>query len=520
MFYDTIKFIGTVVTRHPVPDFPESDPDPIHHFSMRDRRSTKDLTSYIHPSQDLVLKQIPHCESNPHTTAFQTPPRTGDAHSCLGTSTLPENSCNSPLPDSCRACASKRPPTSRTSKTPQDREHSILVSELGELAVSKKRTSRNTRRNSFKLAFDAWAGGKSQPLAFPIPQRTKIPRKKSNLPRLSASSRQSREKQSKATTSSSLPSRIDKVDEGRRNDTTVSLNRFGWPISRPSPVVPPLASSAEKRPSFPPASTITSSSSRNSFPSLADIDTTFETLDMLTRRAGRVTNMNDQEDSRNLEHVNLSGSFVLQSTSCCDIRSYDTDEPPLPALVLTFPTPEPPTLSKFQAQPEFALSVTAPSGGGSVNLTVPTFPRCTHCGFGFGLDFHDLQVPYASKPCRFCEPQWMACKMWYDAPSPSSRPVPDGGSVAIEEEGRVAGVDEYGRLKGKAMEDVEGYSRFSNVIIKDKSRKRRTSTIWRRFSRLFGSHARVTRRESSVGRTRRWTGLDFRWAGRSMLRGS
>ncbi|KAJ7070611.1 hypothetical protein C8F01DRAFT_386407 [Mycena amicta] len=216
----------------------------------------------------------------------------------------------------------------------------------------------------------------------------------------------------------------------------------------------------------------------------------------------------DEDDPRNFEHVNLSGSFILQSTSCCDIKSQNEDIQPLPALVLTFPTPEPPTLSRFAASSGFQRD--------TINLTVPNLPRCSHCGFGFALDFHNLEVPQKHKPCRFCEPQWLACKTWYEGEKIMQSAESREHSAALKLTGddrRALGpevVDEHGQVHEKPTEIHakavgEGYSRFSNVIIKDKSASR-AITVWRKVARLFASQARTERKESSERGRRRWWG--------------
>ncbi|KAJ6623094.1 hypothetical protein B0H10DRAFT_2011154 [Mycena sp. CBHHK59/15] len=132
------------------------------------------------------------------------------------------------------------------------------------------------------------------------------------------------------------------------------------------------------------------------------------------------------EGEINFDHMNLSGSFVLQSISCRDMRGRDSatgeDESTLPALVLTFPTPEQPKSPVLAQQPPLPVHKVgaAAASGDSIpsrcdqrpsSLAVPALPHCTHCGFGFGLDFHNLETPLSNNPCRFCEPQWLACEI-------------------------------------------------------------------------------------------------------------
>lgn len=232
----------------------------------------------------------------------------------------------------------------------------------------------------------------------------------------------------------------------------------------------------------------------------------------------------------------------------------------MPALVLTFPTPEPPKSPVFAPQSPFTVhkfvAASAPddstSAGGdqrASNLAVPTLPRCTDCGFGFGLDFHDLKAPLSSKPCRFCEPQWLACKMWYQARGNSLRepcavrpaesnassraivgklglPVGSHRGLGLDAMDEMAELDnKQARVHMKAV--GEGYSRFSNVIIKDKTRttKRTAATVWKKVTRLFGSQERTVYKYSShldvdnlrAEPERRRKGLVFRWIGPSAL---
>lgn len=232
----------------------------------------------------------------------------------------------------------------------------------------------------------------------------------------------------------------------------------------------------------------------------------------------------------------------------------------VPALVLTFPTPEPPKTPVFAPQSPFTVHkfVAAAASGDLTSagpeqrfskLAVPALPRCTHCGFGFGLDFHDLEAPLSSNPCRLCEPQWLACKMWYQATGASLRepcavrPAESNASsraivgrlglpVGSHRGLGVAVVDEIGQLNEGQAEVYrkavgEGYSRFSNVIIKDRTRTKRTAAaVWQKVTRrLFGTQETADGHSRHVDNLaaepeRRRKGLDLRWAGPSALVGS
>ncbi|KAJ7508665.1 hypothetical protein B0H11DRAFT_1966137 [Mycena galericulata] len=258
-------------------------------------------------------------------------------------------------------------------------------------------------------------------------------------------------------------------------------------------------------------------------------------------------------DSRNFDHMNLSGSFVHQSTSCRDLavegRDHVADEDEtVPAVVLTFPTPEPLispvfapqspfTVHKFVAAAGLGDSTSANCNQRTNNLAVPALPRCTHCGFGFGFDFHDLEAPLSRNPCRLCEPQWLACKMWYQTRGNrlrepcAMRPAESNASsrAIVGELGlpigshRGLGTDEMGRLdtgqaaSAHANGTREGYSTFSNVFIKDATRTKRTTaaTVWKKVTRLFGTQERTADKclghldvDNLRGRQRK--GLDLR----------
>ncbi|KAJ7109770.1 hypothetical protein C8R44DRAFT_262568 [Mycena epipterygia] len=140
----------------------------------------------------------------------------------------------------------------------------------------------------------------------------------------------------------SARSRASRRVDGRDSDarTSVSVNRFGWPLTssrrsgKGSCSTVSVAARAEasavndcrpprSRPSFevdlsPIIEDI------HSFPSLGNVHSSFDSFSMLPDQS--ITNGGYQEqgyqdhDSRNFDHMNLSGSFVLQSTSCRDIR--------------------------------------------------------------------------------------------------------------------------------------------------------------------------------------------------------
>ncbi|CAK5264395.1 unnamed protein product, partial [Mycena citricolor] len=46
MLENTLRFLTAVVKPKPTFTIPPSDPDPVHNFSMRDRNSSKNLSSY------------------------------------------------------------------------------------------------------------------------------------------------------------------------------------------------------------------------------------------------------------------------------------------------------------------------------------------------------------------------------------------------------------------------------------------------------------------------------------------
>ncbi|KAJ7708397.1 hypothetical protein B0H14DRAFT_3024635, partial [Mycena olivaceomarginata] len=326
----------------------------------------------------------------------------------------------------------------------------------------------------------------------------------------------------------------------RRSDgSVVSVNRFGWLLSssgsRKSGKGSYSAESVATRPGMSAVTVNDTTPPRpraffevvglspiiedaQSFPSFGDLNCSFDTFSVVgggnfDRKVTPNGRYREQEqayqdsDSRNFDHMNPSGSFVLQSTSCRDLSSAcypeTAEEESVPALFLTFPTPEPPKSPVFIPQSPFTVhkfvAAMAPGPSASAEciaqLAVPALPRCTHCGFGFGLDLDDLEAPLSSNPCRFCEPQWLACKMWYQArgnrlrepcavrpaESNASRraivgklglPVGSHRGLAL---GTGTGVDEMGQMDDKQAAagrgaEGSGYSRFSNVIIKDRTR--------------------------------------------------
>ncbi|KIY43417.1 hypothetical protein FISHEDRAFT_78283 [Fistulina hepatica ATCC 64428] len=116
------------------------------------------------------------------------------------------------------------------------------------------------------------------------------------------------------------------------------------------------------------------------------------------------------------------------------IRDFEDEDDALqgehcvPALTLTFPTPEVPHSPVFAPQlPLFVgqqhITVAPLSSPTSVVVpdfvpAPPTLPRCTHCGFGFGMDMlvsstSVATTPYA-EPCAVCAPDWYACRNWYE----------------------------------------------------------------------------------------------------------
>ncbi|KAJ7269294.1 hypothetical protein B0H12DRAFT_31264 [Mycena haematopus] len=332
----------------------------------------------------------------------------------------------------------------------------------------------------------------------------------------------------------------------RSDGSIVSVNRFGWPSSS-SHKSGKGSTSTESVAPRPEASTVANCTSlprpRASFEvelspiiedpqSLSSFGSNFDASSMFGGNTDHnITNGRHQEqryqdnDSRNFDHMNLSGSFVLQSTSCRDLSkvcySQTNGEESAPALVLTFPTPEPPKSPIFAPQSPFAVhkfvaamtpSVSTSSGGDQCisHLAVPTLPRCTHCGFGFGLDLHDLEAPLSRNPCRFCEPQWLACKMWYQArgnrlrepcavrpaeSNASSRAIVGklGLPVGSHRGLGLEAVDEFGQTANKQVQvnARTQHPRFSNVTIKDQTTKRTAATVWKKVTKLFGTQERA-----------------------------
>ncbi|KAF7307291.1 hypothetical protein MIND_00523100 [Mycena indigotica] len=550
MLHDTILFLGTIVM--PTPDFaiPPSDSDPIHHFSTRDRRSTSNLTTRkqiyhevgsIFPvssnackrkhethHKEYLLLQLPSsrvvgsCIPSKFNSNASCPcilfRKSGEAalallasasyrvESSLGHRREPAT-LTTPIKYKTLA-ALKQPPSGRN--TGRRNRDEMLVSELGELSSRKTKLRLDTKsktKGKIKAALDIWSRRRSTPVTAKLAD-AKIETSMSSLELKIKVPRTKR--QDAGSSLLSLPSRGDRPNiAGQPRRNTLPGNGLGSPQSRPNGALPVKTRSVAMAPESGPeknGSVVRHPAPRppvsfevdlspiiedvQSFPSLVDIDCTFEGLHMIDSKSERIPVQEPQieDDSRNLDHVNLSSSFVLQSASLVDLQSHNEDNQSLPALVLTFPTPEPPSLSKF--------SPTNSQQGGA-NLSVPTFPRCTHCGFGFGLDFHDLEVPYASKPCRLCEPQWLACKPWYQTNDKASTATYEESTAqvnATSDDRRVVGpkaADEHGQLRVKPTEVPtqqagEGYARFSNVIINDKTNTTKTSKLWTKLTRFFG----------------------------------
>ncbi|KAJ6520266.1 hypothetical protein C8R45DRAFT_54813 [Mycena sanguinolenta] len=333
----------------------------------------------------------------------------------------------------------------------------------------------------------------------------------------------------------------DKKVAGRRlkrsDGSIVSVNRSGWPSS--SSHQSGKGSSTESVVARPEESALANYSlpprPRASFEvglspiiedpqSLPSFSLDFDASSMFGGDCDRnVTNGREQDnDSRNFDHMNLSGSFVLQSTSCVDISKVcdsEANEESIPALVLTFPTPEPPKSPIFAPQSPFTAhefvaamgpSVSAGSDQCTNHLAVPALPRCTRCGFGFGLDLDDLEAPLSSNPCRLCESQWLECKIWYQVRSnrlrePAVVRPPESNASSRATAGKLGlpvgshkglgfgAIDEFGQASSKQVQvnatTAQRYPRFSNVTIKDQTRttKRTATTAWKKVARLFGA---------------------------------
>ncbi|KAK7007024.1 hypothetical protein R3P38DRAFT_3282198 [Favolaschia claudopus] len=465
-----------------------------------------------------------------------------------------------------------RPPSS--SRSHRDVDRSMAVSEMGEISFRAgprpvPTISSSTREkqpakpptkvgsySKFKTSLKTWASSRLEtvhprrPTSLPA-KFEKQPKKAVNPRRQSLRPLKNESQTAKADDSFLFMSSNEGKNTGtrrlRRSDRSIVLvNRFGWPLSasptsqretsdsvpaRSGPVAKNFTSPARSRasfevdlspiledvPAFPTHSDLNSNSDPFSISSNIDENTTRN-----NRGQGYL-----EEDSRNFEHMNLSGSFILQSTSCHDINKactgklHEKESPP--ALVLTFPTPEPPTSPVFEPQlsPFAVINFSAPTAsshhiqyGGSHLLAVPTIPRCTHCGFGFGLDLHDLEMPMKSIPCRFCEPQWLACKTWRETGgnnrgnalqptgnnSNGRRPMDTGDKLGLpigshrstRRRSTLPVADELGQIEMGNMQTsrTEGHSKFSNVIVKDCTRtsSHRVAMVWKKIARLFGTH--------------------------------
>ncbi|KAF7347460.1 hypothetical protein MVEN_01502000 [Mycena venus] len=597
---------NTVVKIKPEFTFPPSDPDPLHHFSTRNRCFVNNFSSYTSINSLASSKRLPVGTGTPRK------PSNKDRACCcachdpvpaspaIQTSTPVQGSTKRTrfeevgahfhvvciiymlLPIRALLSIEGNPPfmtglrPSEKSSLPfanlnlrflrgvkgYDVERSIAVSEMGELSIRVGPVKVETRTGTYsriKASFKSWSTP-SQAARLKRPTRPQPKVKKSvgskeaidaHRPKGVLAQPMAGCTTEKAADSSflSMSGRAEKT-VGRRlrrvDGSIVSANRFGWVLgssrksgkgsySMKSVAARPEANAATNCITSPPrprASLINLSpimEDVHSFPSVGDLNSNFDTFSMLggdpdqNTTDGRYQDEEYQDgDSRNFDHMNLSGSFVLQSTSWRDIsrarHSETNGEESVPALVLTFPTPEPPKSPVFAPQspfmvhkfaPAMALGTSASSstGGGQQisRLAVPALPRCTHCGFGFGLDLDDLEMPLNSNPCRFCETQWLACKMWYQAKGSSSllepcpvRPAESSASsrAIVGKLGLPIGnhrglgldaADELGQLNTKVAEGC------SNVIVNDRTRttKRTAVTVWKKITRLFGTQERV-----------------------------
>ncbi|KAJ7361268.1 hypothetical protein DFH08DRAFT_843615 [Mycena albidolilacea] len=455
---------------------------------------------------------------------------------------------------------------------------SIAISEMGELGVRPRVETRINRSSKTRAFFESWTAPSLKATRLKRPPRLSMEAKKTSVrskeaqgidahhPRRFQIAPKAGCTTPKTTDSDSSFLKMSGAERTagrrrlRRSDGSVgSVNRFGWLLSssRKSGKGSYSAESVATRPEVSAVTVNDTTPPRpraffevvglspivedaQSFPSFGDLNCSFDTFSVVRggnfdRNVTPNGRYREQEqayqdsDSRNFDHMNLSGSFVLQSTSCRDLSSAcypeTAGEESVPALVLTFPTPEPPKSPVFIPQSPFTVhkfvAAMAPGPSASAEciaqLAVPALPRCTHCGFGFGLDLDDLEAPLSSNPCRFCEPQWLACKMWYQArgdrlrepcavrpaESNASRraivgklglPVGSHRGLGL---GTGTGVDEMGQMDDKQAAtgrgaEGYGYSRFSNVIIKDRTRttKRTAAAVWRKVTRLFDTQGR------------------------------
>ncbi|KAJ6601397.1 hypothetical protein DFH09DRAFT_562310 [Mycena vulgaris] len=649
MLENARRFLNTVVNPKPVFTIPPSDPDPIHKFSTRTRRSGNTFTSHASktsvdswaspqrppPSLGPVGTSTPRkpeiklccCSCHrlgPSSPAMHTSPVKPEQGSCsrsikrtrfegVGANLLsrhsdfssrdqhsskhrrePASHDGSPIKSSSanafKSKSSLMKATIASARGQRDGRGRVPVSELGELPITTVAVNHGMKFGTYsrmKEAFKSWSSPRPQAARLKKPTRPPLEAERSAVrsgedapPCRSASTTT---KDTGSGSMSALGRTGKKVYRRECDGARVSVNRFGWPLSASRnsgkgsyatesvPARPEASLDVKdyklppRRPSFevdlsPIMEDITS------FPSLDNVHSSFDSLSVLgtdrpdqSRNGGQQEQEYQDQDSRNFDHMNLSGSFVLQSTSCRDIRGRDPlEDESVPALVVTFPTPEQPKTPVFAPQSPFtvhkfvaATSSGAPTSPGSAQrlstLAVPALPRCTHCGFGFGLDFHDLEALLSNNPCRFCEPQWLACKMWYQARGNSlhepcaMRPAESNASsrAIVGKLGLPVGshrglgievVDELSHLNERQTEVHvkavgEGYSRFSNVIIKDRTKtKRTTASVWKRVTRSFGTADKYSRRLDvdnwAAEPERRRKGLDLRWIGPSALVGT
>ncbi|KAJ7651482.1 hypothetical protein DFH06DRAFT_1299869 [Mycena polygramma] len=573
MLGNTVRLWNTVVKLKPEFSIPPSDPDPIHHFSTRTRRSANNISSY--PSgtsfNSLASPQRPsNARAGPSTPrkpldrrtcccACHGPgpvsPKTPGIHTSTPVNTGPSSRSINRMHFEERSSKHRREPSVRDSSPMKSSssfremkpqfsarkhkaaEQEISVSELGELSIRVRRHTGEKMRigtySRMKASFKSWTSSNPQParlakrLTHPPPE-VKRPsvRSKVDACRRSGLSTHTAHAKSAGSSFLSMPDRADTTTSRREprgtDGKSAFVNRFGWPLapSRKSgkgscstvsvPARPEQSALTDRRlPPRPRASFEVDLSpimeDVHSLPSLGNADSVLDGV--ADQNAANITyqdqDQDQDNDSRNFDHMNLSGSFVLQSTSCRDITAHDphpNDEDSVPMVVLTFPTPEPPksplfapqspfTVHKFVAATTLGDSASENSIPGTSNLTVPALPRCTQCGFGFGLDLYDLEASISGDPCRFCEPQWLACKMWYQArgntlrepcavrpaeSNASSRAIVGKLGLPIgSHRGLGIGidtVDELGQRNNKqarahAKTVGEGYTRFANANI-------------------------------------------------------
>ncbi|KAJ6486211.1 hypothetical protein C8R47DRAFT_1129477 [Mycena vitilis] len=619
MLGNTVRLWNTVVKLKPEFSIPPSDPNPIHHFSTRTRRSANNISSYpsgtsfnslASPQRPLNARAGPSTPKKPLDRracccARHGPdpisPKTPGIHTSTPVNTGPSSRSMNRVHSKERSSKHRREPSVRDSspiespsvremkpqfsaRKPKAAEQAISVSELGELAirVRQRHTGEKTKTGTYsrmKASLKSWTSSNPQPvhLAKVFPREPKVKRSsvrsKEDACRRSGLRTHTAQAKSEGYSFLSIPDRADttaRKREPRGTDGKSALvNRFGWPLapSRKSgkgscstvsvPARPDQSAATERKlPTRPRASFNVDLSpiieDVHSLPSLGNADSSLDNLSALGGRADQnpsssdwggmdgaryiqATNITYQEqdqdqdnDSRNFDHMNLSGSFVLQSTSCRDITAYDphpNDEDSVPMVVLTFPTPEPPRSPLFAPQSPFTVhkfvgattlgdSASENSIPGTSNLTVPALPRCTQCGFGFGLDLHNLEASMSGNPCRFCEPQWLACKMWYQARGKTLR-EPCAMRPAESNASRRTIVRKLGlpmgshRGLGIGIDTVDELGqRNRHARVHAKTVGEGAATVWNKVTRLFGTEERTERRRK---------GLDLRWLGPSAL---